>query len=61
MDMVKLFNSMNLKSIYHELSQEEEGKESVPTFYQYFHKDKPYHIDYVFSTPNLVNIINWIL
>lgn len=58
MDMVKLFNSMNLKSIYHELSQEEEGKESVPTFYQYFHKDKPYHIDYVFSTPNLVKTLS---
>ena len=53
-DMVKLFEYMNLKSIYHEIHNEEQGKESIPTFFEYLHEDKPYHIDYVFSKPDLV-------
>lgn len=53
-DMVKLFDSMNMKSVYHELNNEEQGKETVPTFYEYLHEEKPFHIDYVFSSPDLV-------
>lgn len=56
-DMVKLFNSMNLHSIYHELNNEEQGEETTPTFFEYLHEDKPFHIDYVFSTPNLVKTL----
>lgn len=53
-DMVKLFNSMNLESVYHRLNDEKQGEETIPTFFEYLHEDKPYHIDYIFSTPNLV-------
>jgi len=53
-DMVKIFNSMNLVSVYHRLNNEKQGEESVPTFFEYLHEDKPYHIDYVFSKPGLV-------
>ena len=40
--------SKGLVSAYHYMSGEEQGEESVPTFYMYKHSDKPFHIDYCF-------------
>jgi exonuclease III len=44
--------SCNLISVYHELNDEKQGKESENTFYLYRHLDKPYHIDYVYACPS---------
>ena len=44
---------LKLVSAYHSHCGEEHGKESRPTFHQYRHTDKPFHIDYVFVSPEL--------
>lgn len=54
-DMVKIFNSYGLKSIYHYNTKEKHGSESVPTFFEYSHEDKAFHIDYVFSKPGHIS------
>lgn len=46
--LVKLLQEANLESLYHYQTQEEQGKESAATLFMYRHRDKPYHIDYVF-------------
>jgi len=38
-------------SAYHHVTHEEHGKETVPTYCMYKHADKPYHIDYCFTSP----------
>jgi exonuclease III len=52
-DNVKILDSLGLKSIYHEHSGLKQGSETEPTFYMYRHKDKSYHIDYVFASESL--------
>ena len=47
-------NELGFKSIYHYLKKEKQGKETMPTFFQYRHLDKPYHIDYCFAYPSLI-------
>ena len=43
----------NIHSVYHGYLNQEQGKENDPTFYLYRNKDKPYHIDYCFSSAEL--------
>ena len=45
----KKLEECNLKSVYHKLNDEKQGKESQKTFYLYRHLDKPYYIDYVYA------------
>lgn len=52
-DNVRILDSLGLKSIYHEQYRVEQGAETEPTFYMYRHKDKPYHIDYIFASKYL--------
>lgn len=40
--------------IYHQLMNEQQGLESMPTFYLQRNLNKPYHIDYAFATADLV-------
>ena len=47
-DVVKILEEKNIKSVYHLNTGEEQGKESVPTFYLQKNEEKPYHIDYFF-------------
>jgi exonuclease III len=47
-DVVNILSSFNLVSLYHLINQEEQGNESLKTFYLYRKKEKGYHIDYVF-------------
>lgn len=46
---VEKLNSMGLMSMYHQYYDEEQGKESIPTFYMRRHKDEGYHIDHCFA------------
>jgi exodeoxyribonuclease-3 len=46
--LVERLRDLGCVSAYHHLSGEEHGAESVPTYFQYNHRDKPYHLDYCF-------------
>jgi exonuclease III len=41
---------MNINSLYHCYFNEEQGKESKPTFFLQRNRTKPYHIDYIFAS-----------
>lgn len=49
-DVVKELNELDVESLYHKHFQEEQGKESIPTFYFNRKLERPYHIDYVFGS-----------
>jgi len=40
-------------SLYHAVTGEEQGEESSPTFYLQRDLQKPYHIDYAFSSKDI--------
>lgn len=46
--LVRRLHQMELVSSYHVFHQEAHGAESRPTFFQYGHLHRPYHIDYCF-------------
>jgi exodeoxyribonuclease III len=47
-EVVRLFAGYSLLSAYHTHHGEKQGTETCPTYYFYRHRDKPFHIDYVF-------------
>lgn len=49
-DVVEQLNKKGISSLYHENSKEQQGKETIPTFYLHKNRSKPYHIDYVFGS-----------
>lgn len=50
-NLVRMMEEAGLVSAWHEAQGEEQGRESVPTFYLHRHLDRPYHIDYAFVAP----------
>lgn len=59
-DVVRELNDLGLVSIYHNYFNEEQGKESKPTFYLQRKIEKSYHIDYCFLPKKLyTNLINF--
>jgi len=54
-DVINELEEVEIKSLYHLLNEEEQGKETIPTFYLQRKLDKPYHIDYAFLSSNLIN------
>lgn len=50
-NLVRMMEKAGLVSAWHEAQGEEQGRESVPTFYLHRHLDRPYHIDYAFVAP----------
>lgn len=53
--VVDILANKNIFSIYHNHLQEDQGKESIPTFYLHRNKNKPYHIDYCFASQDILN------
>jgi exonuclease III len=53
-DVVDRLTDKNIISIYHKHYNEEQGKETKPTFYLQRNKNKPYHIDYCFASEILM-------
>lgn len=51
--VVRELNSINMVSLYHAVTGEEHGEESSPTFYLQKNLQKPYHIDYAFSSKDI--------
>lgn len=47
-DLVEKLERLRLKSAYHAQTKEQQGSETVSTFYLYRHQDKGYHLDYAF-------------
>jgi exonuclease III len=52
--VVQELKELDFHSLYHAQTGEEQGKESTPTFFLHRKKEKPYHIDYVFLSGNLL-------
>lgn len=49
-DVVEKLASKNIQSIYHKHYNQEQGKEEQPTFFLQKNRNKPYHIDYCFTS-----------
>ena len=50
----KKLESKNLKSVYHDLTGDEQGEEKAMTFYQARHLNNPFHLDLVYAGENVV-------
>jgi len=46
--LVRRLEALGLASSYHYYHAEPHGSETVPTFFEYRHQHRPYHIDYCF-------------
>lgn len=57
-DVVKELKAVNIESLYHTFTKEEQGKESQPTFFLHRNTLKPYHIDYCFASMQFVDKLN---
>lgn len=53
-DMVNLLIGHNIHSVYHRQEKQEQGKETHPTFHMYRKQEKPYHIDYFFTSKDFI-------
>jgi exodeoxyribonuclease-3 len=53
-DVVNFLKQLNIESLYHRQFNEAHGKESLKTFFMYRNIEKPYHIDYVFASHNII-------
>ncbi|WP_296874680.1 endonuclease/exonuclease/phosphatase family protein [uncultured Methanobrevibacter sp.] len=46
--------SKGLKSVYHEITDDEQGCEKSKTFFQARHLNNPFHLDFVYAAENVV-------
>ena len=53
-EMIEKLSEKGLVDIYHYLTGEQEGEESIPTFYWYRKLDNPFHLDHIFSAQDKV-------
>ncbi len=53
-DVVNFLKELEIESLYHKQFNEKHGKESLKTFFMYRNIEKPYHIDYVFASHNII-------
>ncbi len=58
-DVVNCLADNDIHSVYHKHYDMEQGKEKHPTFFLQKNKNKPYHIDYCFTSSDILNkVIN---
>ena len=57
-DVVRELSAAKMNSLYHLTTGEEQGSESVPTFFLHRNLEKPYHIDFAFASESLFNTQN---
>jgi exodeoxyribonuclease III len=48
--VVEYLHKKGIHSVYHKHFNQVQGKEEHPTQYMYRHRDKPYHLDYCFTS-----------
>ncbi|WP_414673365.1 MULTISPECIES: endonuclease/exonuclease/phosphatase family protein [unclassified Methylophaga] len=53
-DVVTELESIGISSVYHHISGEQQGLETNPTFYLHRSLKRPYHIDYIFASNDLL-------
>ena len=53
-DVVNFLKQLGIESLYHKQFNEEHGKETVHTFCLQKNRQRPYHIDYIFASDNIV-------
>ena len=53
-EVVNFLNNLKIESLYHKQQDEIQGQENLKTFFMYRNLEKPYHIDYVFASNNLI-------
>jgi len=51
--VLEALESLALRSAYHAHFGLAQGEEQDATYWQFRHEDKPFHIDYVFTSPDL--------
>ena len=56
--VVKGLEDKGIFSTYHRHHQQTQGTEFHPTFYMYRHRDKPYHIDYCFTSKDMLDKVS---
>ena len=49
-DMVEMLRNHDITSIYHNQNNQKQGEEIQHTFFMYRKEEKPYHIDYFFTS-----------
>jgi len=54
-DVVRELEEIDIYSLYHRVTGEEQGKESSPTLFMHRRLERPYHIDYAFLSASLIN------
>lgn len=55
-DVVSELKEFGIESLYHKLTGEEHGKESIPTLYFQKKIGRPYHIDYIFGPKKIIDL-----
>ena len=53
-DTINELAAIKIESLYHHQTGEMQGQETQPTFYLHRKEAKPYHIDYIFMSSNLM-------
>lgn len=55
-DTVNELSAINIESLYHHQMNEKQGQETQPTFFLQRNISKPYHIDYIFVSSDLLPV-----
>ena len=54
-DVVEILSKKGISSSYHGFYDEKHGQETIPTYFHYHQKERPFHIDYCFLSKSLID------